>query len=252
MYLFSTLYSHAYQAHETHRTNVEKRQNDTEISENSSISKEQAKKLFSRGSIRVQTQANLHQVAPSQSEIAHESVVIHYITIQGVLVRYLKDSELLESTVSQFLKRINYPTTSVDDALIDQCMKFCFLGLVRPYELIMSEFTDIFKRIVNDPLSDQRNVAFSNLALPVTLTNLAKQIPPELKDNLTKRMLELFLQIGNSKFLKLIAFLTNILFEKEKTFSLNCQRGKSQISLFQETTEQSKLSGICCLHLPNF
>ena len=195
-YIFTTLHSHSFQAQEKHLLNLQKL--------GTSANKEEAEKnkssssMKNLGSYRVhsRTQTTLRDEQPTEKIIKQENICVHLITVQGTLARYLKDPDQLDTIVPQFLKRIVYPPTSVDDALIDQCMKFCFLNLRKPYENIISEFTDIFKRIVNDPESEKVNIAFSSLALPVTLTNLAKHIAPEFKEDLLRRILDLFLQLG--------------------------------------------------------
>ncbi|PRP86765.1 phosphatidylinositol 4 kinase, putative-like [Planoprotostelium fungivorum] len=180
--VFTTLYTPFYLAHVKYISNRGQRQNISDM-------------IVSNGTGTMAK--NTVPGSPNtvmQSHQRNEDKLLNIISVLGHITRAVKDERVTDFIASRFISEIHYPLMAVDQLLIQELYSFCLLGQTTSFNAITLELMTIFRRI-------ERREAGSHLVpnhtiadVLIALAHNVKQ--PELRRNLSERVMRLFLQLG--------------------------------------------------------
>jgi len=124
-----------------------------------------------------------------------ETELINIIELIGGITLRLKDSRVTELVLPRLLRRVRYPPLEVDAMIISQLINICVLGQPSSYDVIVSEFLNVYKRF----LKDDSNCNICDTTIPDALYRIATELPEgctALLEDLSTRIQRLFIQLG--------------------------------------------------------
>eukprot|EP01116_Phalansterium_solitarium_P022214 TRINITY_DN7253_c0_g1_i2.p1 TRINITY_DN7253_c0_g1~~TRINITY_DN7253_c0_g1_i2.p1 ORF type:complete len:2046 (+),score=784.72 TRINITY_DN7253_c0_g1_i2:171-6308(+) len=126
-----------------------------------------------------------------------EAKLLTIILVFSKITIQFNDPRVTALILPRLLTRIHASLQSVDTLLINQLTEICLLGQPEPFEEIVAEFINIFKRVLHDPQTHVSTMAVRMLTMPNAFETLASNVSDKaLRESLLLRVLRLFQQLG--------------------------------------------------------
>jgi hypothetical protein len=99
---------------------------------------------------RVSSVSDLTSYTRSDIPQHEERELLNLIELIGMITLRLDDARVTELILPRLLRRVRYPPLKVDLMIITQLVSICALGQPTSYDVILSEFFNVFKRFLKD------------------------------------------------------------------------------------------------------